>query len=49
MIRQWMKMDAWAFIGASMVKYTTPLPCTGLSEIYSKSYTHFEFVKEKKS
>ena len=30
-----------------MVKYTTPLPCTGLSESNSKTYTNFEICEGK--
>ena len=30
-----------------MVKYTTPLPCIGLSESDSKLYTNFEFCEGK--
>ena len=33
--------------GASMVKYTSPLPCIGWSASDSKIYTNIEFVKEK--
>ena len=32
--------------GASIMKYTTPLLCIGLSESDSKLYTNFEFVKD---
>ena len=34
-------------LGASMVKYTTPLPCIGLGESDSKLFTHFQFWKGK--
>jgi hypothetical protein len=33
--------------GANTVKYTTPLPCIGLSESDSKLYTNFEFCEGK--
>jgi hypothetical protein len=33
--------------GASMVKYTTPLPCIGFNGIGSKLYTNFEFCEGK--
>ena len=34
-------------MGASTVKYTTPLPCIGLSESDSKTYTNFELCEGK--
>ena len=32
-------------MGASTVKYTTPLPCIGVSESDSKLYTRLEFYE----
>jgi hypothetical protein len=35
------------FLGTSLVKYTTPLPCINLSESDSKLHTNFEFCEGK--
>jgi hypothetical protein len=35
-------------VGASTVKYTTPLPCIGLIESDSKLYSKLEFCEGKK-
>ena len=32
-------------LGASIVKYTTPLPCNGLSDSDTKLFTNFEFCE----
>ena len=34
-------------LGASMVKYTTPLPSIGLSESVSQLYINFEFYERR--
>ena len=34
-------------VGASTVKYTTPLPCIGLSDSDAKLYANFEFCEGK--
>ena len=42
-----MRKLATSTMGASTVKYTTPLPCISISESVSKSYTNFEFFEGK--